>query len=187
MINKYNAKKYCKEDISKIENYEQAVNDTTKMWVCHHRDEIKVLPSGITVIRSHKELKENGLYYGRPANELIFLTKAEHQRLHFLNCSEETKRKFSESHKGKSSWNKGKSSWNKGKSSWSKGKSLSEEHRRKISEANKSKHHGTRRGKTSSVFGQAFKEHYGITHNDDIKLYTKEYNFYKAHNKFSWE
>lgn len=29
MINKINAKKYCSEDISKIENYEQAVNDKT--------------------------------------------------------------------------------------------------------------------------------------------------------------
>ena len=137
MINEYYAKKYCKEDISLIENYEQAVNDNNQMWVCHHKEEIKVLPSGMTVIHSYKELKEKGLYYGRPANELIFLTKKEHQRLHFLNCSEETRRKFSEAHKGKPSWNKGKSSWNKGKSSWNKGKSLSEEHRRKISESQK--------------------------------------------------
>ena len=185
MINEYNAKKYCKEDISLIENYEQAVNDNNQMWVCHHREEIKILPSGMTVIRSHKDLKENGRYYGCPANELIFLTKKEHQRLHFLNCNEETRKKMGESHKGKSSWNKGKSSWNKGKSSWNKGKSLSEEHRRKISEANKGKNHN--KGITTSVFGKAFKEYYGITSCDDNKLYKKEYGFYKRHSKFSWE
>ena len=47
------------------------------------------------------------------------------------NCySEETRKRMSESHKGKPAWNKGKSSW-------SKGKHLSEEHKRKISEAHK--------------------------------------------------
>lgn len=29
MINEKSARKYCSEDISKIENYEQAVNDKT--------------------------------------------------------------------------------------------------------------------------------------------------------------
>ena len=62
MINVKQAKKYCKEDISLIENYEQAVNDNNQMWVCHHREEIKVLPSGMTVIHSYKELKEKGLW-----------------------------------------------------------------------------------------------------------------------------
>ena len=65
-----------------IENYEQAINDDTKTWICHHRDELKVLPSGIKVRRSQEELIANGRYYKCPPNELIFLTRSEHQKLH---------------------------------------------------------------------------------------------------------
>ena len=39
MINEAQAKKYCYEDISKIENYDEAVNSAVK-WECHHRNEI---------------------------------------------------------------------------------------------------------------------------------------------------
>ena len=155
MINEICAKNYCIEDISLIENYEKAITDTTQTWVCHHRDEVKVLPSGMTVISSYKDLKENGRYYGRPANELIFLTKSEHIRLHNMHMSEDRRKKIIEAKKGKSSWNKGIPALN--------------------------------RGKTSSIFGQAFKEHYGITSYDNKKLYHKEYSFYKRHSKFSWE
>lgn len=56
MIDKRRAKSYCKEDVTKIENYDKAVNDKTQTWHCHHRDEVKVLPSGITVIRSKTDL-----------------------------------------------------------------------------------------------------------------------------------
>ena len=75
---------YCKDDdISLIENYDKAIADTTQTWICHHRDEVKVLPSGIKVYRSVDDLIENGRYYHCPANELIFLTKEEHNKLHF--------------------------------------------------------------------------------------------------------
>lgn len=155
MINEICAKNYCIEDISLIENYEKAITDTTQTWVCHHRDEVKVLPSGMTVISSYKDLIENGRYYGRPANELIFLTKSEHNRLHNMHMSEDRRKKIIAAKKGKSSWNKGIPAWNK--------------------------------GKPASIFGQAFKEHYGITAIDDKKLYMKEYKFYKCNSKFSWE
>lgn len=46
MINEINVHSYCKEDISKIENYELAVNDT-EMWECHHRTEISQGDIGI--------------------------------------------------------------------------------------------------------------------------------------------
>lgn len=82
MISIRHVKEYCKEDITLIENYDKAIADTTQTWVCHHRDEVKVLPSGIKVIRTIEELKENGRYYGCPANELIFLTKSEHNTVH---------------------------------------------------------------------------------------------------------
>lgn len=74
MINELYANAYCKEDISKIENYEQAIKDT-EMWECHHRTEI-------WWNCSRKELKDNECYYNRPAKELIFLTRAEHRAIH---------------------------------------------------------------------------------------------------------
>lgn len=77
MINECNAKKFCCEDLRLIENYELAVNDTTQTWDCHHRGE--VLPCGRF---SRDDLKKFGLYYKRPASELIFLTHSEHRRLH---------------------------------------------------------------------------------------------------------
>lgn len=46
------------------------------MWICHHRLEIDLN-------KSHKELKLEHIYYGRPASELIFLTYKEHNYLHF--------------------------------------------------------------------------------------------------------
>lgn len=73
-INIEQAKSYCCEDISLIENYEEAINDS-QMWVCHHR-------LGIELNKNWKELEAIGLYENRPACELIFLTRSEHQRLH---------------------------------------------------------------------------------------------------------
>lgn len=102
MICIYAVKKFCKEDPSKIENYDKATADKTQTWHCHHRDEIRTLPSGMTVIRSREELIENGRYYNCPANELIFLTKSEHSKLH-NTCrthTEEAKIKISKSLKG---------------------------------------------------------------------------------------
>lgn len=73
MINKIQAKKYCAENISNIENYDLAVNDLTQMWDCHHRRE---------TIYSRDDLKRIDEYFSRPAAELIFLTKAVHRKLH---------------------------------------------------------------------------------------------------------
>lgn len=89
-------KSFCNEDISLIENYEKAINDDAQTWHCHHRRETD---EGL----SKKQLKELGLYYGRPANELIFLTCAEHVRLHHKNkyVPEETKQNLSAALKGR--------------------------------------------------------------------------------------
>lgn len=53
-----------------------------------------------------KELTKFGLYYDRPASELIFLTKAAHTQLHFKNVlhTEEWKNKAVV---GKKFWNNG--------------------------------------------------------------------------------
>lgn len=110
MINENLAKRYCKEDISKIKNYDKAIADTTQTWDCHHMTET-------WWNCSRKELIENECYYNRKACELIFLTKEEHQRLHKKgkHLSEEHRRKIGKAHKGK------------------KIKPFTEEHRKKIS------------------------------------------------------
>ena len=77
MINERCAKSYCCEDLSLIENYALAIADTKQTWECHHRGE--VLPCGRFSV---DDLNKFGLYYSRPASELIFLTKAEHTSLH---------------------------------------------------------------------------------------------------------
>ena len=96
MIDIYRAKKFCKEDISKIENYDKAISDITQTWHCHHRTEI-------WWNCSKKDLIANECYYNRKACELIFLTPEEHVKLHHKNkiVSEETKQKMSKAQKGK--------------------------------------------------------------------------------------
>lgn len=77
MISK-SIKLFCNGDITKIENYEEAIADTTKVWHCHHRLEIG--PNGeITPVIV---LKEKGLYYNRPPEELIFLSPSMHSVIH---------------------------------------------------------------------------------------------------------
>lgn len=83
MINEYNAKHFCSEDISLIENYHQAIADKEKMWEIHHRRECD--ENGKTLFTS-KQLKEMNLYENRPASELIFVTRSMHSKLHREMC-----------------------------------------------------------------------------------------------------
>ena len=101
MISNFSTKLYCCEDISKIENYEEAVNDITQIWDCHHKMEL--VKTGAVVDSTRQDLIDWGIYYNRPADELIFLRKDEHRRLHKKGkkCSEEYRRNMSEAHKGK--------------------------------------------------------------------------------------
>ena len=113
MIEEKLARKYCKEDISKIKNYELAIADTTQTWQCHHI---------LGEILTKQQLLEHDFYYYVPACMLKFVTKAEHNRLHKKgkHHSEESLNKMSEAKKGKH---------------------RSEETRKKISESRKGKHH----------------------------------------------
>ena len=147
MIDEKIARKYCKEDLSKIKNYDKAIADTTQTWHCHHMTET-------WWNCTRKELIENECYYNRKACELIFLTRSEHARLHnkgeknpmygrtgnknpFFGKthSEETRQKMSEALKGKKH---------------------TEESRRKMSESRKGKHHteATRRKMSESLKGR---------------------------------
>lgn len=105
MISEKMTKKYCCEDLSLIENYDKAISDTTQTWVCHHR--VEILPCGVY---KPKTLIKIGLYWKRPASELIFMTRAEHNRLHFTSennpnygkhLSDTTKKKLSKANFGK--------------------------------------------------------------------------------------
>ena len=100
--------KYCCEDISKIENYELAKRDNFRGWVIHHR--LELVETGAAVDSTKQDLRARGIYYNRPASELIYLTRSEHQKLHRTgkpgpnrgkHFSEEHKRKLLESKKGK--------------------------------------------------------------------------------------
>lgn len=79
MINEYKAKWYCSEDISLIENYHKAISDQTRMWEIHHRRECD--ENGRTLF-TKKQLIEMGLYFKRPASELVFVTRSMHWKLH---------------------------------------------------------------------------------------------------------
>lgn len=147
MISK-EVKWFCR-DYTQIENYNEAINDNTQVWDCHHKKEIE---EGKTC----KQLKQEGLYYNRLPQELIFLTHEEHSKLHSLNMMEEHKMKISKSLTGKSLKDehkykisescKGHIPWNKGikgykhsketkeKMSKSAEKRNTKEYRRKMSE-----------------------------------------------------
>ena len=115
-------KSYCSEQLDKIEHYEEALSEDFAGWCMHHRLEIQ--PDGTIV--SVQELKDQGLYYGRPASELVFMRFGEHSALHNKGkaISEESRWKIAEAHKGKhlseearqkmSEVRKGKLWWNNG-------------------------------------------------------------------------
>ena len=132
--------KFCKSP-ENIENYEKAKAGNFKGWDCHHRLEThnsdgKRRDVDISV----EELISIGMYFDRPAYELIFLPSSEHISLHKKgktyfkgkHHTEEAKKKISEAQKGENNSMHGKSPWNKGKK-------MSEEYCRKNSESHKGK------------------------------------------------
>ena len=138
MIDEKQARKFCKEELSKIKNYDKAIADTTQTWDCHHMTET-------WWNCSKKDLIDNECYYNRKACELIFLTHAEHTRLHMKGkkrgpFSEEHRRKMAEAKKGKhrsEETRKKISEAKKGEKHPFYGKHHSEESRKKMSEAQK--------------------------------------------------
>lgn len=176
-MNFRNAKKFCCEDISLIENYEEAKNDTTHRWVTHHRLETHTSDGERrSVDLSREELKALGMYYNRPASELIFMKNSDHSKLNEgKHRTEEAKRKMAEAKKGKytgeDSPNYGKhhseeakrkmSEAKKGKPSPNKGKKMSEAQKKKLSEAHKGKPSGykgkTHTGETRRKLSEATK------------------------------
>lgn len=99
-------KRYCMDPIDEIEGWFRAETQPGK-FVLHHRLEEQGY--------SRKELISKGLYYNRPAEELVFLTRSEHQSLHAKseNLSKETREKQSEAKKGEKNPNYGKPAYNR--------------------------------------------------------------------------
>ena len=136
MINEYYAKKFCCEDLSLIENYDKAIADATQTWHCHHRGE--VLPCGRFSV---SDLKKFGLYFNRPASELIFLTHSEHRSLHLkgVPLSEDHKKAISDAKKGVPIGPLSEDH-KKAISDAKKGVPLSEDHKKAISDSLKGVH-----------------------------------------------
>ena len=117
MINEQCVKAYCCEDPSLIENYALAIADTTQTWICHH-----ILGEQ----HSKQYLKENGVYLNRPACELRFVTRADHQSLHHKGVPRPDLKGVPKSEEHKQAI-----------SDALKGVPLSEEHKQKLSDAQK--------------------------------------------------
>lgn len=175
--------KFCKDDISKIENYEQAINDTENVWCCHHRLELTLDGD---YAHSKEDLIRMGMYYNRPYFELIFMKDNEHTRLHRKaeikagkklfggktrkgeKASEEVRTKLSISHIGK--------------------KQSKETIQKRIESRKNNPNARTVKGQTWSEFGKKFFEHYGIHSYENRKLYNYEGKWYRRHNKkCRWE
>ena len=136
---KHEFEKYCK-NYQDIENYEKAKADNFKGWHCHHRLETHTSDGERRPVDiGYEELKALGMYYNRPASELVFLTTREHHafrkgrhlseehkkkigaaskgnKYHLgYHHSEEARRKMREAKKGKNIWTRGRRWFNNGK------------------------------------------------------------------------
>lgn len=101
MIYKRNVKNFVRKgELEKIENYDKALADKTQTWICHHRLEVTLDGE---FAHTPEELQRMGMYFNRPYFELIFLTRAEHNKLHKqgISLSTEAKKNISEGHKNK--------------------------------------------------------------------------------------
>ena len=153
---RHNFEKFCK-DYENIENYQKAKKDNFKGWECHHRLETHNSDGERRLVDiTQKELKALGMYYHRPASELIFLTRSEHDVYRKGKPkSEEHKKKLREAHKGKQ---------------------FSEEHKKKLSEASKGNKHalGCKRSEETRKKMGAAKKGTRWFNNGEVNIRAKE-------------
>ena len=75
-------KRYCK-NIENVENYEKALADNFVGWCLHHRLQTWTSDGERRLVNiSADELKSLGMYYNRPAEELLFMRVEDHISLH---------------------------------------------------------------------------------------------------------
>lgn len=139
-------KRFCKEP-EKIENYEKALEDKFIGWQCHHRLETHTSDGERRLVDiTADELQALGMYWNRPASELIFLKISEHRSLH-------TKGESNHMY-GKQGYWKGKPGPNKGKLAGENNPMYGKHHTllsiQKMSEAKKGKHHSAESKKKMS-------------------------------------
>lgn len=140
---------FCTEP-EKIENFEKALADNFVGWCVHHRMETHNSDGERRLVDiTPAELKALGMYYNRPASELIYLTKAEHRSLHNSGSgnpmrNKETRNKMSETMKGKYT----------GENNPMYGVHHSDESKKKMSEARKGKY----TGENNSFYGKTHSE-----------------------------
>ena len=148
-------KRYC-SDIDNVENFEKALADNFVGWCCHHRLQTWTSDGERRAVDiTAAELEALGMYYGRPASELIFMKLVEHRQLHQKgkHHSDETRKNISEGNKGKQLTEETKKKISEatiGRQSPNKGKHPSEETRRKLSEA----HKGKQAGENNPMYGK---------------------------------
>ena len=127
---------YCCENISKIENYEQALEAKTT-WDIHHKKEI-------TENKTQQQLIDEDLYFNRPANELIFLSRKEHNKIHrehnpktlinWIKAGSDTTRNVPKTEEYKQKLSESLKEYFKTHEHCNKGRTLSDETKRKISD-----------------------------------------------------
>ena len=148
---------YCKDDISLIENYEEAVNDDENLWCLHHR-------LGLTIngefAHTAKELKRLGMYYNRPYFELIFLKFSEHSRIHNEAMESSRLDKFKQVNIGRK--------------------------RPDMIEFNR-KMNADKRNKPKGDFGKKYYNHYGYSRVENPSQYAKEWAYWKRNKVCRWE
>lgn len=138
---------FC-DNFEYIENYDLAIADTKTIWSCHHK---------LEAFFSRKELQEMSKYYRLSPRELVFVQESGNgDRTHHYYWPHISRKGLSDWHKNNEPWNKGKkgvqhlseetkkkmSESKKGKPTWNKGLKtgpLSEETKDKISKAHKNK------------------------------------------------
>lgn len=171
-MNKYNI---CDGDVTKIENYDKAVNDNTQCWVLHHRLETHFsdgVPRPVNVRLSMNELKALNMYYNRPPEELIFLTNKDHVLLHHKGKkrSEETCRKISEAQKGHVVSEEARKKMSKAREKYRQ----SETTKRKRSESLKRYYQNNKRSET--VIEKCRESRKGYVHSEETKRKISEGN-----------
>lgn len=136
--------RFC-DDFENIENYEAAKKDSFKGWQCHHKLETHTSDGERRLVDiTSEELKALGMYWHRPAEELIFMTRKDHVSLHMKgngyakghHYSDEVKRNISEAMKGRHLSKETRKKIGEAQ----KGKQLSEEAKKILSDAFKGKH-----------------------------------------------
>lgn len=83
--------KYCSDSIANVENYELAKADNFNGWHLHHRLETHTSDGERRPVDLSKdELNALGMYYNRPASELIYMRNKDHIKLHHKGKRKET-------------------------------------------------------------------------------------------------